>query len=58
MIIGLPSTANLIIFKPVSASYTEVKKYKVSETAIYSYPVVAGNRIYIKDAETLMMYSF
>ena len=58
VIIGLPSTANLIIFKPVSASYTEVKKYKVSETAIYSYPVVAGNRIYIKDAETLMMYSF
>ena len=58
VIIGLPSTANLIVFKPVSTSYTEVKKYKVSETAIYSYPVVAGNRIYIKDAETLMMYSF
>jgi outer membrane protein assembly factor BamB len=58
VIIGLPSTANLIVFKPVSTSYTEVKKYKVSETAIYSYPVVAGNKIYIKDAETLMMYSF
>jgi outer membrane protein assembly factor BamB len=58
VIIGLPSTANLIIFKPVSTSYTEVKKYKVSETAIYSYPVVAGNKIYIKDAETLIMYSF
>ena len=58
VIIGLPSTANLIVFKPVSTSYTEVKKYKVSETAIYSYPVVAGNKIYIKDAETLMIYSF
>lgn len=58
VIIGLPSTANLIIFKPVSTAYTEIKKYKVSETAIYSYPVVAGNKIYIKDAETLIMYSF
>lgn len=58
VIIGLPSTANLIIFKPVSTAYTEVKKYKVSETAVYSYPVVSGNKIYIKDAETLMMYSF
>lgn len=58
VIIGLPSTANLIIFKPVSTAYTEIMKYKVSETAIYSYPVVAGNKIYIKDAETLIMYSF
>lgn len=56
VMIGLPSTANLIVFKPESAAFNELKKYKVSETAIYSYPVVAGNKIYIKDAETLMMY--
>ena len=56
LIIGLPSTANLIIFKPGSSAYSEVAKYKVSETAVYSYPIVAGNKIYIKDAETLMMY--
>ena len=58
VIIGLASTANLIIFKPESSGYKEVIKYKVSETAVYSYPVIAGNKIYIKDAETLMMYSF
>jgi outer membrane protein assembly factor BamB len=57
VLIGLPSTANLIVMKPESASYSEVKKYKVAETAIYSYPVVSGDKIYIKDAETLMMYS-
>lgn len=56
VIIGLPSTANLIVFKPESSAYTEVAKYKVSETPVYSYPVVAGNNIYIKDAETLMMF--
>ncbi len=54
--IGLPSTANLIVFKPVSSAYTEVAKYKVSETAIYAFPVIAGDKIYIKDAETLTMY--
>jgi outer membrane protein assembly factor BamB len=56
VIIGLPSTANLIVFKPASTAYSEVIKYKVSETSIYSYPIVAGEKIYIKDAETLMMY--
>jgi outer membrane protein assembly factor BamB len=58
VIIGLPSTSTLIVFKPDPAAYSEVRKYKVSETATYSYPIVAGDKIYIKDAETLIMYSF
>ena len=56
VLIGLPSTANLIVFKPESSAYSEISKYKVSETAIYSFPVIAGKSIYIKDAETLMLY--
>jgi outer membrane protein assembly factor BamB len=58
VIIGLTSTDNLIIFKPDPAAYTEIKKYKVSETSIYTYPIIAGEKIYIKDAETLMRYGF
>jgi outer membrane protein assembly factor BamB len=58
LLIGLPSTANLIVFKPESSAYTEVTKYKVSETAVYSFPVIAGNKIYIKDAESLILYNF
>lgn len=56
VLIGLPSTANLIVFKAQPSAYSELVKYKVSETAIYSYPVVAGNQIYIKDAENLTLY--
>jgi outer membrane protein assembly factor BamB len=56
VLIGLPSTANLIVFKPDNKAYSEVAKYKVSETTIYSFPIVAGNNIYIKDAENLIMF--
>lgn len=56
VIIGLPVTSNLIVFKPESAAFTEIAKYKVSDTPIYSYPVVAGNLLYIKDAENLILY--
>lgn len=56
VIIGLPVTSNLIVFKPESAAYAEVAKYKVSDTPIYSYPVVAGNLIYIKDVENLILF--
>jgi outer membrane protein assembly factor BamB len=56
VIIGLPSTANLIVLKPDPAAYSEVTKYKVSDTPIYTFPVVSGNRIYIKDAESLILF--
>lgn len=56
VIIGFPSTGNLLVFKPDSKAYSEVAKYKVSETPVYAFPIVSGNIIYVKDAETLMMY--
>jgi outer membrane protein assembly factor BamB len=57
VILGLPSTGSLIVFKPESSAYTEVSKYKVSETAIYAFPIISGNKIYVKDAESLILYS-
>ena len=57
VIIGLPSTANLIVMKPEPAAYSEIAKYKVSETPVYAFPIISGNKIYIKDAESLILYS-
>ena len=56
VIIGFPSTGNLIVLKPDSKSYSEIAKYKLAETPVYSYPIVAGNMIYVKDAENLTGY--
>lgn len=56
VLIGLPSTANLIVFKPDHSAYTEIAKYKVSDTPVYAFPIIAGNNIYIKDAENLILY--
>ncbi len=56
VIIGLPSTGNLIVLKPDPGSYSELAKYKLAETPVYSYPLVSGNMIYVKDAENLTGY--
>ncbi len=56
VIIGLTSTDNLIVLKPDGKGYSEVVKYKVSDTPIYAFPVISGNSFYVKDAETLMLY--
>jgi outer membrane protein assembly factor BamB len=56
VIIGFPQTGNLLVFKPDPKAYAEIAKYKVTETPVYAFPVIAGNSIYIKDAESLIMY--
>lgn len=52
----LPNNSELVAFKPSDKEYTELARFKVADTPTYTHPVVAGNRIYVKDAETLAMW--
>lgn len=53
---GLPSTGNLLILRPDSKAYSEIVRYKVTETPVFAFPVLKGNSVYIKDAESLILY--
>jgi outer membrane protein assembly factor BamB len=55
-LMALPSSSELIIYKPGGKEYSELAKIKVSETPSYSTPVIAGNRIFIKDQDTVTMF--
>jgi outer membrane protein assembly factor BamB len=56
-LLALPSNAELIVFKPSDKEYAEQARIKVSDTAIYAHPVIAGNRVFIKDQETVTMFT-
>ncbi len=56
-LLALPSTSELIAFKPDGKEYVELAKIKVSETPTYAHPVIAGNRVFIKDKETVTMWT-
>lgn len=56
VIMSLPSNSNLIVFNPNEKAYSELTRIKVSDKPVFSTPVISGNRIYIKDAETLTLY--
>jgi len=56
ILVGLPSTGDLIVFKPEPKAYTEVAKYKVASTPVYAFPLITGNKVYVKDAESLTLY--
>jgi len=57
VLIALPSNSELIAFKPNDKEYTELARIKVSDTPIYAHPVISGNRIFIKDQETVTMWT-
>lgn len=55
-LMALPSNSELIVFKPSGEEYSELALIKVSETSSYSHPIIAGNRIFIKDQDTVTMF--
>jgi outer membrane protein assembly factor BamB len=56
-LLALPSSGELTVFKPSGARYEEIAKIKVAGTPTYAHPVLSGNRILIKDEETLTLFT-
>lgn len=49
--------SDLLVIEPSDAKYTELARYKVAQEQVYAYPVVAGNRIYVKDKDSLTLWT-
>ena len=56
-LLALPSSGELLIFKPSAERYEQVAAIKVADTATYAHPVIAGNRIFVKDQEAVTLYT-
>jgi outer membrane protein assembly factor BamB len=55
VLLALPSSAELIAFKPSDKKYEELARIKVADGSIYAFPVIAGKRIYVKDQDSLAL---
>lgn len=55
-IMALPGSSELIFIKPVKDQYTELANMKISDLAIYATPVVAGDRIFIRDEQNITLW--
>lgn len=56
-LVALPSTSELIAFEPSAEGYEELAKIKVAETETYAHPVIAGNRVFVKDQNSLTLWT-
>jgi outer membrane protein assembly factor BamB len=49
VLLALTPSSELIVFQPNDKAYTELARIKVADSPTHAYPVVAGNRVFIKD---------
>ena len=55
-LLALPNTSELIVFKPQSKKYSEIVRYKVSDTPTYAHPIISGARVFVKDQDSVAMW--
>ena len=57
VLLALTPASQLIVFAPSEKQYTEQAKIKVADTPTYAYPVVSGNRVFVKDQESVTLWT-
>ena len=57
VLLALTPASELIAFEPTDKSYHELARIKVAETPTHAYPVLSGNRIFIKDQEAVTLWT-
>jgi outer membrane protein assembly factor BamB len=57
VIVALSSNSNMVVLKPDGKAFSQIAMLKVSDNSIYAHPILSGNRIFIKDNESLTLYT-
>ena len=56
-LMALTPAGELIVFEPTDKDFKAMEKYKVATSDTYAYPVVAGNRVFVKDKDALTLWT-
>ena len=57
VLLALTPGSQLVAFKPDEKAYTELARIKVAESPTYAYPIVSGNRLFIKDQDAVVLWA-
>jgi outer membrane protein assembly factor BamB len=58
VLLALTSNSELVAFKPSKTEYAELAKIKVAESPTWAYPVIAGKRVFVKDKDSVTLWTF
>jgi outer membrane protein assembly factor BamB len=54
---SLEDDGELVVFRAGPAAFQELKRYKVADSDTWTQPLIAGNRIFVKDVRTLALWT-
>jgi outer membrane protein assembly factor BamB len=57
VLLALTPSSQLIVFAPSDKEFKQLASYKVSDDPSYAYPVVTGNRVFIKDRNSVALWT-
>ena len=55
--LALTPNSRLVVFEPNGKEFKKLASYKVAPSAIHAYPVASGNRIFIKDKDSVILWT-
>jgi outer membrane protein assembly factor BamB len=56
VLVALNTDSELLVFKPSKEKYMEVMRYKVADSPTWAGPILAGNRIFVKDRDSVILW--
>jgi outer membrane protein assembly factor BamB len=57
VLMALTPSGQLIIFEPSDKEFKQIAAYKVAAGQTHAYPIASGNRIFIKDRDSLTLWT-
>jgi len=57
VLVALTSKGQLTAFEPSDKEYTELASLKLSDKSTYAHPVLAGNRLFVKDQDSVTLWA-
>jgi hypothetical protein len=55
VMLALTPSSELIAFQPNEKAYTELARIKVAESQTHAHPILSGNRVFIKDKDSVAL---
>jgi outer membrane protein assembly factor BamB len=57
VILALTVNSELTAFKPTDKEYAELARIKVADTETWAHPVIAGNRVFVRDQDSVSLWT-
>ena len=55
VLLAITPASEMVVIKPTEAEYSEIARIKVADSPVYAHLVVAGNRLIVKDRDSVSL---